>query len=341
MLTQENLVEIHVLNAQGHSIRAIAEQLGVSRNKVRKYLRDQAAEPIYPQRASRPSKLDPFKVYLNERVTAARPHWIPASVLFREIQAMGYSGGVSRLKEYLIQFKQPEPDPVVRFETAPGQQLQVDFTTIYRYRSRLKAFVATLGYSRATYVRFTEQERQEDWLAGLEHAFAFFGGVTQEVLFDNAKCIMLERDAFGDGQHRWNRRMLDMSRDYNFRLRACRPYRAKTKGKVERFNGYLKGSFITPLATTMRQNGLLLTADVANAHIGPWLHNIAHQRIHGTTGQKPQILLNEERHSFGALPDIQVLPRTTHRSLHIARPLPVESLQHSLSVYDQLLQVVR
>lgn len=341
MLTQENLVEIHVLNAQGHSIRAIAEQLGVSRNTVRKYLRDQAAEPIYPQRAPRPTKLDPFKVYLNERVAAAKPHWIPASVLFREIQAMGYSGGYSRLKEYLIQFKQPKPDPVVRFETAPGQQLQVDFTTIYRYRSRLKAFVATLGYSRATYVRFTEQERQEDWLAGLEHAFAFFGGVTQEVLFDNAKCIMLERDAFGDGQHRWNRRMLDMSRDYNFRLRACRPYRAKTKGKVERFNGYLKGSFITPLATTMRQNGLLLTADVANAHIGPWLHNIAHQRIHGTTGQKPQILLDEERHSFGALPSFQVLQQTTHRSLHIARPMPVESLQHSLSVYDQLLQVVR
>lgn len=341
MLTQENLVEIHVLNAQGHSIRAIAEQLGVSRNTVRKYLRDQAAEPIYPQRVPRPTKLDPFKGYLDERVAAAKPHWIPASVLFREIQAMGYSGGVSRLKEYLIQFKQPHPDPVVRFETAPGQQLQVDFTTIYRYRSRLKAFVATLGYSRATYVRFTEQERQEDWLAGLEHAFAFFGGVTREVLFDNAKCIMLERDAFGDGQHRWNRKMLDMSKDYNFRLRACRPYRAKTKGKVERFNGYLKGSFITPLATTMRQNGLLLTADVANAHIGPWLHNIAHQRIHGTTGQKPQILLDEERHSFGALPSFQVLPCTTQRSRHIARPMPVESLQHSLSVYDQLLQVVR
>lgn len=334
-------MEIHVLNAQGHSIRAIAEQLGVSRNTVRKYLRDQAAEPVYPQRTPRLTKLDPFKVYLNERVAAAKPHWIPASVLFREIQSMGYSGGVSRLKEYLIQFKQPEPDPVVRFETAPGQQLQVDFTTIYRYRSRLKAFVATLGYSRATYVRFTEQERQEDWLDGLEHAFAFFGGVTREVLFDNAKCIMLERDAFGDGQHRWNRKMLDMSKDYNFRLRACRPYRAKTKGKVERFNGYLKGSFITPLATTMRQNGLLLTTDVANAHIGPWLHNIAHQRIHGTTGQKPQILLDEERHFFRVLPDIQVLPRTTHRSLHIARPMPVESLQHSLSVYDQLLQVVR
>lgn len=334
-------MEIHVLNAQGHSIRAIAQQLGVSRNTVRKYLRDQAAEPIYPPRAPRPTKLDPFKGYLNERIAAAKPHWIPASVLFREIQAKGYTGGVSRLKEYLIGFKQPEPDPVVRFETAPGQQLQVDFTTIYRYRSRLKAFVATLGYSRATYVRFTEQERQEDWLTGLEHAFAFFGGVTQEVLFDNAKCIMLERDAFGDGQHRWNRQMLDMSRDYNFRLRVCRPYRAKTKGKVERFNGYLKGSFITPLATTMRQNGLLLTADVANAHIGPWLHNVAHQRIHGTTGQKPQILLDEERHSLSALPSLQVLPQTAHRSLHIARPMPVESLQHSLSVYDQLLQVVR
>ncbi len=222
--------------------------------------------------------------------------------------------------------------------TTPGQQLQVDFTTIRRGRNRLKAFVATLGYSRATYVRFSQYERQEDWLAGIEGALHYFGGVPEELLFDNAKCIMIERDAFGAGKHRWNASLLNMARDNGFRLRACRPYRAKTKGKVERFNGYLKGSFITPLAASLKQSGLALDVEVANGQVGHWLADIAHQRIHGTTGQKPQVLLDHERLSLMPLPLAQRLvaqdkPRSN------AQALPIESLQHPLSTYDQLLGV--
>lgn len=88
------------------------------------------SKPIYPQRTPRPTKLDPFKDHLNKRVAAAKLHRIPASVLFRDIQVMGYSDGTSRHKKYLIQFKLYESDLEVLFETAPGQQLQVDFTTI-------------------------------------------------------------------------------------------------------------------------------------------------------------------------------------------------------------------
>lgn len=338
MLTQESLVEIHVLHRQGQSIRAIARALQVSRNTVRKYLREIAKTPTYSERAERESKLDPFKTYLKERIAAAQPDWIPAAVLFREIEAQGYTGKEGILKNYIRPFKPRQDEPVRRFETPPGQQLQIDFTTIHRGRHRLKGFVATLGFSRVTYVCFSEYERQEDWLAGIEGALHYFAGVPRELLFDNAKCIMIERDAYGEGAHRWNAKLLEMAKDYGFTLKACRPYRAKTKGKVERFNGYLKKSFITPLAATLKQAGLVLDVDTANAHIGPWLHDVANQRIHGTTGEKPCVLLAKERFSLQPLPD-GVHPRLSDIRQTKRYAMPLESLQHPLSVYDQLLEV--
>jgi transposase len=162
MLTQEILVEIHILHRQGESIRAIAKKLGVSRNTVRRYLRDLNAVPSYPDRTQNATKLDPYKDCLLARIEAAKPHWTPATVLLREIQDRGYTGGISQLKYYIADFKTVESDPVVRFETPPGKQMQVDFTIISRHRRKIKAFVATLGFSRATYARFSEHERQED-----------------------------------------------------------------------------------------------------------------------------------------------------------------------------------
>lgn len=332
-------MDIHVLHRQGHSIRGISRQLGISRNTVRNYLRDLAKTPVYGPRAVRASKLDPFKPYLQERIEAAKPYWIPATVLYREITSQGFDGKEGIVKNYIRQFKPDTQEEVIRFETLPGQQMQVDFTTIRRGRHKLKGFVATLGYSRATYVRFSTHERQADWLVGIEEALHYFGGVPKEVLFDNAKCIMIERDAYGEGRHRWNAQLLQLSADYGFRLRACRPYRAKTKGKVERFNGYLKNSFITPLAATLKQAGLMLDVDAANGQIGPWLSEVAHQRIHGTTKQKPQTLLIKEQLSLADLP---LRPSSAKVAvIRTRQAMPIESFQHPLSTYDQLLEAVQ
>ena len=95
----------------------------------------------------------------------------------------------------------------------------------------------------------------------------FFGGVPHELLFDNAKALMLQRDAYGESCHRWNPALLELADQFGFKPRACRPYRAQTKGKVERFNGYLKGSFVTPLAATLKSAGLLLGVVLENGKI--------------------------------------------------------------------------
>jgi len=335
MLTQENAVEIRVLARQGMGIKEIARELGVSRNTVRKYLRN-GVQAAYAPREPRPTKLDPYKTYLQERIEAAKPRWIPAPVLLREIQALGYPGGISQLKAYLAPFKQPKTEPLVRFETKPGQQMQVDFTTIRRGRRPLKAFVATLGYSRASFVRFSAREDSPAWLAGLRQSFDAFGGVPRDVLFDNAGAIIQTRDAYGEGKHRWHPALASLADDYGFVPRVCRPYRAKTKGKVERFNRYLKESFVTPLAATLTSAGLDLDVESANAHVGPWLESVANRRIHGTTGKVPARLLVEDRE--GMLP----LPRLLETASVVTSsrgPVPVESLQHPLSTYDELLGV--
>lgn len=176
MLVAEEAVEIRVLRRQGKSIREIARMLDVSRNTVRRYLRRNGM-PRY-EREARPGKLDPFRHYIDERVKAATPDWIPAIVLLREIRALGYAGGYSILKDYLATLRPvAKPEPMIRFETDPGRQMQADFATIRRGRDRLAVFIATLGWSRATYVEFVSDERMETLLDCHEHAFHFFGGV--------------------------------------------------------------------------------------------------------------------------------------------------------------------
>lgn len=324
-------MEVRVLSRQGQSVRSIAKDLGCSRNTVRRYLRG-AGVLRYGPRAPRACKLDAYKPYLFERIEQARPRWIPATVLLRELAERGYAGGISQLKAFLAPLKKPEPEPLVRFETEPGVQMQADFTVVRRGREPLLALVATLGYSRATFVEFTIAEDTTTLCRALRAAFDYFGGVPSEVLFDNAKSIVIERDAYGAGAHRWNAELLQLAEACGFTPRVCRPYRAKTKGKVERFNGYLKGSFLVPLAASLKAAGLTLTAELANLHVRRWLDDIANERVHGTTGAIPAIRLAEERAVMLPAPALAAPPREPTRVA-----VPVESLQHPLGVYDELL----
>ncbi len=202
MLTEELFVDVLVMHKQGRSIRSIAKELKISRYSVRNYLRNREV-PAYTQRAARGSKLAPYKPYLLERIKAAHPRWIPATVLLQEIKDQGYAGGITLVRDFVAAQKPKVKDePVVRFETDPGKQMQIDFTSIRRGKKTLKAFVATLGYSRASFVKFYDNERQESWIDGIIDSFHFFGGVPQEVLCDNAARIPIE-GKFGQGKRRF------------------------------------------------------------------------------------------------------------------------------------------
>jgi len=213
--------------------------------------------------------------------------------------------------------------------------MQADFTYVRRGRDPLLALVATLGYSRASFVKFTRGEDAVTLCGGLREAFDYFGGVPEHVLFDNTKAVVIERDAYGQGLHRWNDELKTLAEECGFVPRLCRPYRAKTKGKVERFNAYLKASFIVPLAASVRAAGLQFDAPIANAHVRRWLDEVANARVHATTKVVPAMRLAEERAVMLPAPALRCAPRLAQRVA-----MPVESLQHPLAVYDELLEVL-
>ncbi len=346
-------MEIEVLRKHGFSLRRIAVEVGCAVNTVRSHL-SSGRKPKYERQKKRPSKLSPYEGYLQERQRSAHPHWIPATVLYREIAAQGYPGGISQLRSLLRRIRPSvAPEPVIRFETAPGEQMQVDWVEFRNGSVPLYAFCATLGYSRASHVEFVADMKITTLIDCHQKAFAALGGVPRCILYDNMKTVVLERDVDGPGVHRYHAGFLDYAKHCGFVIKLCRPYRARTKGKVERFNGYLRRFFYVPLAAKLKQASLQLEGVTANAEVRSWLKEVANERIHGTTQDKPSERLRTEQAYLQAIPsawrgDIAAArpqgaaePVSGNRSgrpvavsERIAAPLPP---QHPLAVYEQLL----
>lgn len=324
-------MEIRVLHRRGMSIRAISRELKMSRKTVRKYLREPELAPVYRTRVPRPSKLDPFKAYLKMRIAEAAPRRLPATVYLRELRERGYDGGITILKQWLAEQypKQPVPE-IIRFETPPGRQAQVDWTAIRRGRNKLSAFVGTLGYSRFSFVWFAGDEKFATLIDAHERFFDAIEGVPQTILYDNMKTVLIDRNAYGPGQHRFHAGFRDFAKHHGFSPRMCAPYRAQTKGKVERFIQYLKHSFVWPLESRLKGQGLILDAATANAHVCAWLREVANVRIHAETKARPV-----DRFARDAA---HLLPRGPAWSdLAPAIPADLRDIavpQHDLAIYD-------
>jgi transposase len=267
---------------------------------------------------------------------AALPDRIPATVLFREIKQRGYEGGETRVKLFVRGLTPlPAVEALVRFETKPGRQMQADWATVGRGADKLSLFIATLGWSRSAYVEFCDDERVETLIGCHETAFLTFAGVPMEVLYDNMKTVVIERNTYGLGAHRFNAGFLDYARHAGFLPRLCHPYRAQTKGKVERFIGYLKRSFWVPFVASMRQAGLKPDKHAANAAVARWLREVANARVHATTNEVPAERLVIEQAALQTLPP--PYSGRSARSLIAPARKPVVGYQHALAVYEDLM----
>ncbi|CLR11571.1 integrase catalytic subunit [Mycobacterium tuberculosis] len=286
LLNQEQWAMVKALAKMGYKIRKIARELDIDRNTVRKILHQEKYEP-YQRKTKKPSVLEAFITFIYDRAPQVD---FNAARIYEELKPKGYTGGYSLVKLAVRPLREAAISAAaatIRFETPPGKQAQMDWgstlTIIGGKPKRIHIFVLVLGYSRALYVEFVADEKLPNLMACHEHAFEWFAGLTEEILYDNPKTIVEKRD---NGVVVFNPKFQDFARYYGFNIRLCQPYRARTKGKIEAGVKYVKRSFVLGREFS--------SLEEANEQVRHWIRHIADQRNHGTTHQRPVDRLTEE-----------------------------------------------
>lgn len=287
VVNKERWEEIGRLRAAGLTISEIGRLTQLDRKTVRANLRKSIWAP-YRREAKHDGLLAAHMDWMAERAVQVR---YSARILYQELRAQrGYVGGYDTVKNAVRPLRAEASSASLtqqRFETAPGEQAQVDWGQVkVRFAAgpaEVHIFVMTLGYSRRAWVEGFENERLGNLLAAHEHAFAHFGGRCAELLYDRMRTVVLGTT---EGRPHWNATFEAFAKHWGFEPRLCRPYRAQTKGKVESGVKYVKRNFIPG-----RVFGDL---DDFNEQLREWLHTVADVREHGTTHQRPVDRFAEE-----------------------------------------------
>lgn len=290
MLDMNEYNTIRGMHDRGASIKLIAHELQMARNTVRKYLRSDQPPRFQTPIGSNPT-LAPFdaqiKLWLQQSFIGSR--------ILKELRKLGYRGPSATFYRYLARQRKTvkTPDAVQRFETAPAHQAQYDWSeyVIPGVCAPVKVYVSCLilGYSRYRHYSASLDITQPSIFEAIEEGFAAFGGIPKEVLFDNPRALVTRARP----HLVWNGSLLALAGHYCFLPRACWPYRAQTKGKVENPFRYLQTQFITGLSWSgFPDFGLRLKA----------FEQEVNQRPHGTTGVPPVERLAEEQPLLTPLP---------------------------------------
>jgi transposase len=280
------------LHRQGVTVSAIARRVGLDRKTVRRYIARGLEPPVYGPRKPRTTQLQQFERYLRERI-AAFPQ-LTGRRLHRELRDLGYNGGYTILTEFLRDIRPaPVPEFEIRFETPPGRQAQVDFShfrTVFTDEPGAERiiwlFSLVLGHSRMLWGRFVLHQDLPTLLRCQAAAFEALGGVPEQVLYDRMRTVFNREDP-DSGHIVFNHTLLEFARHYGYLPKACRPYRAKTKGKVERPFRYIREDFF--LGRSFRN------LEDLNTQFGQWLDQVANVRVHATTRRVVAEHFAEER----------------------------------------------
>jgi transposase len=303
------------LHQQGLSVSAIAERTGHDRKTVRKVIRRGLVVPKYALRVPRPTLIGPYEPYLRERV-AAWPE-LSGVRLLREVRERGYAGGVTQLNDFLRAVRPPVVAPFeVRFETPAGRQAQVDFahfmvefTEQPGVQHRVWLFAMVLGHSRYLWGEYVLHQDLGTVLRCHMLAFEHFGGTPHEILYDRMKTAVLG-EATDDTGIVYNDKLIGLGAHYGFKPRACKAYRAKTKGKIERPFRYVRANFFLARSFANLED--------LNRQLRAWLDTVANARLHGSTGRVVAEHFAAERGSLKSLPTgrFDAVLRTERRVSH-------------------------
>ncbi len=288
MLAREERFMIREMYRKGVSMSEIARRTGRDRKTIRQTVSAPDLSPPKQPRQVKVCKIDRYAPYLEQRMAEGV---LNARKLYGEILTQGYPGKESKVREFVHE-RRPEKEPTgsIRFETVPGEQGQVDwgyfgFIMHHGRVRRLYAFVMTLGWSRASYLRFTIAADTTWFIRCHLHAFAYLGGVPKHLLYDNLKSVVARRDA--DDVVHWNPRFLDFADVAGFSPQARPPLSASNEGQGRERREIRAGERATP--------GLHFSdLEDLNTQALAWLNTTANPRVHGTTGEVPFTRLRAE-----------------------------------------------
>lgn len=327
MVDPEVIRQIRTLSALNWGTKRIANELGIARNTVRRYLRTDNPTPLQVRPKAR--KLD------DQRHERARELFATvaegnAVVVARELLRDGVQVGVRTVQRVVAadrQAKRAAEAATVRFETKPGQQMQIDFgqkkVVVAGLLVKVHLLVAVLGYSRRIFVQAFLAERGDDWREGVANAFRHFGGVPAEVLCDNARALVVARDRETQTVT-FHPAFKAFCKDWDVVPRACAPYRARTKGKTESGVKYAKRNGLAGREFTSFAH--------LEAHLAEWVLE-ADQRIHGTTNERPADRFEQtERQALRPLPQRPLVARVVRLRRLVANDalVDVDTVRYSV-----------
>jgi transposase len=290
MLRLDEFMDIFALREVGHTISAISRMMDKDPKTIRKYLKQGRSNPPINKKRYKPSKrLEPYKPYILRYLKDEERECPPGTAIYEQIVKIGYHGSLSMVQKYITRYKREHfPPVVIRYETLPGEQAQVDWgekkikDNITGIIKKVHIFCMTLGYSRTRFTCLFPRADMYHFLLGHKLAFAYFKGIPKEILYDQNRCVLLKP---GIKDPTLNSRFLDFARHYGFTPRLCRPYRPQTKGKVENTVKYVKKNFLSVQNT----NDL----NVLNRRARNWLEKV-NNTVHSTTQEIPSKRLGKE-----------------------------------------------
>ena len=287
MMTRGEHVEIRSLKENGVSWSEISRIVGADRKTVQKYSGLDQYHPFF--REKKPAgKLEPYKPHILSRL---EKYPLSAVRIFDEIKTQGYSGKMTILRDYMKSLrKESSYDAVMMFETAPGQQAQVDWGEFGKIDvdgelQKLHGFHMILGHSRMRYVEFTTSMNLRTLIRCHINAYHYFGGTPHENLYDNMKTVVLKRRKNAEDSD-FQPLFSNFMAYYGSAIKLCRIRKARTKGKVENLVDYVKDNFFLGTEFT----GL----DDLNMKARAWMDK-ANSKIHSTTGEAPVERLKKEQ----------------------------------------------